>query len=129
MKSYKEVDFSKRILPINKVENLNRLLVWIYGDGRNKSPILTDSRKITSRLSPILADEDATEYLIKYENLEDAYERSGGEKKFLIKKLNDAIKNLRNALSIAYKYKTADIHRLVLESIDAGKELKKMIEI
>lgn len=126
--SYKDVDFSKRVVPVKKTDNLDRLLTWIYGNGKDKQPILTDSRKITSRLAPVLADEDATEYLLKYDLLEEAYERSGGEKKFLMKKINDSIKNLRNALSIAYKYKTADIQSLVEECISAGQELKKMVK-
>jgi hypothetical protein len=128
VKSYKEIDFTKRVVPTKKIGNLNLLLTWIYGNGKDKQPILTDSRRITSRLAPVLADEDATEYLIKYETLEEAYERSGGEKMFLIKKLNDAIKNMRNALSIAYKYKTSDIETLIDDCIKAGEELKKMLK-
>lgn len=126
--SPKEVDFSKRVIPTKKLENLERLLTWIYGNGKDKQPILTDSRKITQRLAPVLADEDATEYLLKYENLEEAYERSGGEKKFLLKKINEATKNLRNALSIAYKYKTGDVSDAVDECISAANELRKMIK-
>jgi hypothetical protein len=79
-------------------------------------------------LAPVLSDDDATEYLIKYEVLEEAYERSGGEKMFLVKKLNDATKNLRNALSIAYKYKTSDIETLINDCLAAGEELKKMMK-
>jgi hypothetical protein len=126
--SYKSVNFSKRVVPKNKLDNLEKLLIWIYGDGKGKPAILTDSRKITSRLAPILSDKEATEYLLKYENLEDAYERSGGEKKFLIKKINDAAKSLRNALSLAYKYKTEDIQSLVDDCISVAAELKKMVK-
>jgi hypothetical protein len=128
VKSYREIDFSKRIVPTKKIQNLNLLLTWIFGNGKDKLPILTDSRKITSRLAPVLSDDDATEYLIKYEVLEEAYERSGGEKMFLVKKLNDATKNLRNALSIAYKYKTSDIETLINDCLAAGEELKKMMK-
>lgn len=64
IKSHREVDFSKRIVPVKKLENLDKLLTWIFGNGKDKMPILTDSRNITSRLSPVLADEDSTEYLI-----------------------------------------------------------------
>ena len=129
VKSYKEVDFSKRVVPLKKLENLNSVLTWVFGNGKDKEPILTDSRRITSRLAPVLADEDATDYLIKYESLEEAYERSGGEKIFLIKKLNDALKNLRNALTIAYKYKNEDdVKNLVDDCISAGEELKKMLK-
>lgn len=126
VKSYKEVDFSKRIVPIKRLDNLGRLLTWIYGDNGSQ-PILTDSRKITSTLSPVLADEDATEYLLKNENLEDAYERSGGERAFLLKKINGATRNLRNALGVAYKYKTKDVLEAVDDCIKAADELRKMV--
>ena len=128
VKSYKNVDFSKRVVPKNKHENLVKLLTWIYGNGKDKQPILTDSRKITSRLAPILSDKEATSYLLKYENLEEAYERSGGEKKFLIKKITDATRGLKNSLSIAYKYKDEDILLIVEECVDAAEELKKMLK-
>jgi len=127
VKPYKEVDFSKRVVPLKKLEKLDLLLGWIYGNGQDRQPILTDSRKITSRLAPILADEDSTEYLIKYGTLEEAYERSGGEKIFLMKKLNDGEKNLRHALTIAYKFKTKDVIDRVDEIISVGDELKKMV--
>jgi hypothetical protein len=128
IESYKNVNFSKRVVPLKKLGHLEKLLTWIYGNGKDKQPILTDSRKITSRLAPVLSDEDSREYLLKYENLEDAYERSGGEKKFLIKKISDAIKNLRNALGLAYKYKTPDVLDMINECIDAAEELQKMIK-
>ena len=128
VESYKNIDFTKRIVPKNKLEKLEKLLTWIYGNGKDKQAILSDSRKITSRLSPILADKEATDYLIKYGNLEEAYERSGGEKTFLMKKINDAIKNLQNALTIAYKYRTADIENLTIECIAVANELKKMVQ-
>lgn len=128
VKSYKAVDFSKRVVPKKKEQELVKLLTWIYGNGKDKQSILTDSRKITSRLAPILADEEATIYLLRYENLEEAYERSGGEKKFLIKKITDATRGLKNSLSIAYKYKDEDIMTIVDECIDAAEELKKMIK-
>ncbi len=125
--SYKDADFSKRIIPNKKLNNLEKLLTWIYGNGKDKTAILTDSRKISSRLAPVLSYQESTEYLLKYENLEDAYERSGGEKDYLIKKINDATRNLRSALSIAYRYREDDILQLVDDCIDAAEELKKMV--
>jgi len=126
--SYKTVDFSKRIVPIKKLPKLENLLTWIYGNGNDKQPILTDSRKITSRLAPILADVDSREYLEKHEALEEAYERSGGEKKFLIKKITDATRALKNSLSIAYKYRDKEVLAMVDDCIDAAEELKKMVK-
>lgn len=125
---YKKADFSKRIVPVKQLENLELLLSWIFGNGEDKQPILTDSRKITSRLAPVLADEEAKDYLLKYNALEEAYERSGGEKRFLMKKITDSTRNLRNALGIAYKYKDDDIRQLLEDCLLVAKELKSTLQ-
>lgn len=84
--SYKEARFNRSLVPNNKLRNFEILLGWIFGKGKGSPPILTDSRMITSRLAPILADREAREYLLQYGNIEEAYERSGGEKEFVKKK-------------------------------------------
>lgn len=127
VKSYKEVDFSKSIVPEKKLKNLEYLLTWIYGNGRDKPPILTDSRNITKLLAPVLSSKEATSYLIKYNDLELAYERSEGEKSLLIKKIDGATKGINYALSIAYKYKTAEVKAAINECYTAIAELKKMV--
>lgn len=126
--SYKTVTFNKPLIPKNKLKNLEILLTWIYGNGKDKISILTDSRKITQRLAPILADEEATEYLLKYGNLEEAYERSGGDKEFVKKKINTANRAVTYALQAAYKYKEdIEIIRLIDELTKAIDELKKVV--
>jgi len=126
--SYKEADFNKKFVPKDKLENLERLLIWIFGNGKDKIPILTDSRRIKSRLAPVLADKDATEYLIKTSSLEDAYERSGGDKQYLIRRINTSIKAISNSLGVAYKYRDDDeIRSLVKDLVKAVEELEKMV--
>jgi len=124
--SYKEVKFNKPLVPKIKLEKLDILFTWIFGKGKDKPPILTDSRKIQSQLSYILADKDSTEYLLKYGNLEEAYERSGGEREFIKKKINTANRAVANALQYAYKYKgDKEIMILLKELIAAVEELGK----
>jgi hypothetical protein len=126
--SYKDADFEKPFVPKSKLENLERLLIWIFGNGKEKAPILTDSRRIKSHLAPVLADKDATDYLMKTNSLEDAYERSGGDKQYLIKRINTAIRSVSNSLGVAYKYKEdKEIKELVKELIRAIEELQKMV--
>jgi len=128
VQSYKEAKLDKPLVPKNKMQNLETLLTWIFGNGKDKEPILTDSRKITSHLAPILADEEATKYLLDYNNLEEAYERSGGEKEFVKKKIKTAIRAVGNALQAAYKYKSDhEIDVLVKELAQAVEELKKVV--
>ncbi|MCE5340265.1 MAG: hypothetical protein LLF92_03950 [Planctomycetaceae bacterium] len=126
--SYKEANLQKPLIPKNKLQNLEILLTWIFGNGKDKTPILTDSRKITSHLAPILADKEATKYLLDYNSLEEAYERSGGDKEFLKKKIKVATRAIKNALQTAYKYKgDKEIVPLWRELDEAIGELKKAI--
>lgn len=125
---YKEADLSKPLVPTKKIDNLKRLLTWIYGNVETgEQPVLTDSRKISSRLAPVLADADATDYLIKHNNLEEAFERSGGELTFLMKRLSKAERIMRNALSIAFNYKTEEVRDMAKSCLAAASEVVKMV--
>lgn len=102
---YKDVNFGEDLVKNDKLEEFRNLLTWIYGDKkRNKNRILTDSRKITSELSYVVKNQEAVDYLIKNEDLEGAYERTSGEKEFLLKKIRSATQAIRSSLQFAYKY-------------------------
>ena len=125
--TYREVDFSNNPIPTEKIKQLDHVLTWIYGDGK-KEPILSDSRRITSELAPVLRSKDATEHLIQYGNLEEAYERSEGEKGYIVKKIISASSAIRYSLGYAYKYKgVTDIVEAVTECKKLINELAKMI--
>lgn len=125
--THKDAKFDSRIIPVDKIEQLRHLLTWIYGDGK-REPILSDSRRITKELAPVLASKDATEYLIKNNNLEEAYERSEGERDYIIRKINTASSNIKFSLSFAWKYKKdKEVHDSVKECASAIVELQKMI--
>jgi len=126
--SYREARFNRPLVPNNKLRNFETLLTWIFGRGKGSPPILTDSRRITSHLAPILADREAREYLLKYGNIEEAYERSGGEKEFVKKKINTALRAVANALQYSYKYKEdREIIELVHDLVKAAEELRKSV--
>ncbi|MCA0429093.1 MAG: hypothetical protein LCH32_01170 [Bacteroidetes bacterium] len=125
--TYKDANFQDRIVPINKTEQLKNLLTWIYGDGK-KEPVLSDSRRITSELAPVLASKEATDFLIKNHNLEEAYERSEGERDYIVRKINTASSSIKYALGFAWKYKKdAEIKEAIAECFSAIEELQKMI--
>ena len=113
--SYREADFDVDIVPQDKLENLERVLTWIYGNG-DTDPILTDSRLITSRLAPVLASDTATEYLIDNQNLNDAYERSDGERNYILKKLSNAERDLIFATKYVEKYGTDESYQQLVEN-------------
>lgn len=127
--SYKEVDFTKSLVPTKRLPALEQVLTWIFGNSsKGKQRILTDSRQITSTLAPVLADKDATAHLIRYENLQDAYERSGGDKTYLIKKLTSVKRSLSVALGLAYKFRTEkEVRDIIEECTTAFHELEDMV--
>lgn len=106
VKSYSKVNFKDRIVPPENLINFKNVLTWIFGNSETgEQPVLTDSRNITNKLSYIVNNESARDYLIKYKDLDGAFEHTNGEKEFLIKNLTKASRAIRTSLQFAYKYK------------------------
>ncbi|HXH78425.1 ParB N-terminal domain-containing protein [Nocardioides sp.] len=74
------------IIPDNKLDELAEVTGWVFGTA-DKLPVINDSREIGRLLAPVIKDPEALEYLRRTGDLEAAYERSGGEEEFLLKKL------------------------------------------
>lgn len=121
---YKDVNFGEDLVPDEKLDKFRNLLTWIYGDKkRNKNRVLSDSRKITSELSYVVKHEEAIEYLLQYEDLDGAYERTSGEKEFLLKKIRNATRAIKSSLQYAYKYRNES------QLLDEVELLKEAIEV
>lgn len=90
------------------LENLRRLVTWIFGDGE-KERVITDSRDITNLLSHIVTSPEAVSYLEMNWDLEGAYERTDGEEQMLLKYLNDANRKLEGALGFAHRHRTPEV--------------------
>lgn len=114
-----EANFNEPILP-DKEENLKYLISWLFGEGKEKPPVVRESRDITNLLAHVLRSKEATEYLISTRSLTDAYDRSEGEKLLLLGNLKRASKNLSTSLGLITKYKTAE---------DVKQEIKSCQEI
>lgn len=124
--AYSKVNFDGRIVPAENIEKLEQVLTWVFGnDLKNEKPILTDSREITSKLSHIVTSESAIEYLNKYKDIDGAYERSNGEKEFLVKNLNKAYMTIRESLTFAYKYKG---EKEILDKVDELEEIFNVLK-
>ena len=127
--SFKETNVAHSIVPAGKLSRLELLLTWIFGDGKGKSPILTDSRRISDRLAPVLENAEATDYLIRTGDLEQAYEQSDGERDYLVRSLSTAVVKLENALRLAYKYSDdGQIKDLSEQAFNAVLALQKTLK-
>ncbi len=122
VESYAKVSLENELVDSEKHVEFKNLLTWIYGNKEtNEQPVLTDSRKITNTLSHIVKEPEAIDFLIEFKDLEGAYERTGGERDYLSKKLTSANRAIQTSLKFAYKYKNdeellkqvADLEELV----------------
>lgn len=126
VKGYNDVDFDNRVVPVENIEKLQQVLTWIYGNEvTGERPILTDSRLITSHLSHIVRSQEAISYLTKYRDIEGAYERTNGEKEFLLKNLTKAFRTIQESLGFAYKFKE-DVE--ILEKVREVEEIVKVLK-
>lgn len=108
--SYAKVNLKERIVPTEYLNNFENVLTWIFGNSRTgERPVLTDSRNITNKLSYIVNNESARDYLIKYKDLEGAFEHTNGEKEFLARNLTKAARAIQTSLQFAYKYKNDEV--------------------
>jgi hypothetical protein len=99
-KRIQDINFTKPI-PDNKLKNLKNIFSWLYGEGKEKLPVIKESRDITERLSPVLKNKSATEYLLNTRDLAEAYERSDGEDELLKRYLIRANKSLSKGMKYA----------------------------
>lgn len=99
-----DVSFAEPI-PVGREDNLKHLFSWLFGEDNVKPQVIRESRDITNYLSPILRSEEATKHLILTRDLQDAYDRSEGEKLLLLRNLRRASKNLSKSLTLITEYK------------------------
>lgn len=123
---YSKVNLKERIVLSEKLENFENILTWIFGNSKKgERPVLTDSRNITNKLSYVVNNESARNYLIKYKDLDGAFEHTNGEKEFLSKNLTKASRAIQTSLQFAYKYKgDEDLNKQVQELEELLSALK-----
>lgn len=98
-KQWGTVDMANPV-PVEKIENLFLLFSWLFGEGKEKSKVIDESRDITGKLTSILRDPTATEYLKSFRDLNEAFERCGGESQLLAKYIKRAARDLGRAMPL-----------------------------
>lgn len=126
-RSWGEINFNNPI-PKKKIENLKNLFSWIFGEGKDKQPVISESRDITNYLSPILSHKMAVQHLITTRNLAEAYERTDAEEKLVENYLRKANLNLEKALGLIHRHKTDAIKEEVSKIKETLKVMLKIYE-
>jgi hypothetical protein len=107
-KRLQDIDL-KNPIPNEKKQNLKNIFSWLFGEGKEKPPVINESRDITDKLSPVLRNVAATAYLLNTRDLSEAYERSDGEQDLLKKYLMKANSLLEKSLGFISRNKSEDV--------------------
>lgn len=117
-----------QIVPLDKQRNLVDLFSWLFGDGSHLKRVIAESRDITGKLTDILRNEEAIQYLRQTRNLDRAWERSDGERELLARYLLRGRDNLRDAAGLVPTNNHEDIRKLIEECKTAADTLLKMVD-
>jgi len=116
-----------QIVPLDKQRNLEDLFSWLFGEGSQVKRVISESRDITGKLTDVLRNEEATQYLRQTRNLERAWERSDGERDLLARYLVRGRDNLRDAAGLVVTNDHEDIRKLIEECKSAADTLSKLV--
>lgn len=113
----------ERLVSDDKLGILQDVVSWVFGNRlKREERVISESRDISQRLAPVIAEPRAYEYLKRTRDLEGAYEHSGGEQQFLLKQLIKASRAVERALGLIPLYKDDD------EILEEVKRLRLLIE-
>lgn len=94
------------LVPEDKLDELQHLTTWIFG-GTDELPVISDSRDISAKLAPVVENKEALEHLQLTSDLEGAYERTGGEQQFLLRRFASAERALRDIAGLLPLHSTS----------------------
>ncbi len=101
-----------RPVPKSRADKVREFFEWAFG-GEGKKPVLRESREL-KKLGVVMAHARALDALRSSDNLDYAFEISGGEERKLLENLNAASYNLDQALPLSIRHKKS---RNVMEAL------------
>ena len=126
-KNWSEVDVEKPIKK-SKISNLKNLFSFLFGEGKEKLPVIKESRDITGKLTHVLRLKHSADFLLQTRDLDAAYDRSDGEETLVLKQLTTANRNLETALGIVHRHKTEQVIGEVKKCKETLNQITKILE-
>jgi len=126
-KNWSEVNVEQ---PIKKAKmlNLKNLFSFLFGEGKEKLPVIKESRDITGKLTHVLRLKHSAEFLLQTRDLDAAYDRSDGEETLVLKQLTTANRNLETALGIVHRHKTEQVIGEVKKCKETLNQITRILE-
>jgi ParB-like nuclease domain len=127
---FRQINLEETLIKSNKIDELKDVTQWIFGnDEQGNGSIINDSRQIGHLLKPILANQEATEHLKTYKDLDGAYQLTSGEESLVIGNIKKSSKLIYNILGKVKKYKeNPDFIGSLEELIDGIESIKTLIK-
>jgi hypothetical protein len=89
----------ERIVDNEHLENLREVILWSFGSRKNGiKPVIADSREISKLLAPVIGNAQSLSYLRETRDLHAAFERTGGEREYVLKQLASSRRAAERAL-------------------------------
>lgn len=104
------------LVPDERIEALLEVTTWVFGDG-DRQPVVGESRDINRLLAPVIANDEAREYLQRTNDLEGAYDRTDGEQKFLLRKLAGLERSLQDVAGLLPLYAGQDVMKEAVDRV------------
>lgn len=127
-KKWAEIDFESYIIPNEKMDALKHLFLWLFGDGKEQRKLIRESRDITNFLSDILRSPEATQYLIDHNDLQGAFDRSGGEERMVMKYVKQSNSSLEKALGLLHRHHNEELMSEVKKLEETVKAALNILE-
>ncbi|WP_022665354.1 hypothetical protein [Desulfospira joergensenii] len=112
-------------VPVKKehLDNLKFIVRCFYGDGKEKKPLVTDTRQLPE-FGEILDSEDAIDYINtdKKPDFTTAYEFAGGAEKEIERSLHQASVAIRSVLNRIHYYKKSPLIRQTIKKLKLDSE-------
>lgn len=116
------------IVPQDRLNELVEVLGWVFGT-KELPPVISDSREISKKLSPVVASQEALQHLRKNGNLDEAYERTDGELTYFRRKVRSGSNALESILQLAPLYLGEDSVRDDLDRIvKLSRGIKRLLK-
>ncbi len=122
-----EVNFRNPV-PKKKMDNLKNIFSWLFGEGKDKRPVINESRDITNYLTHILWHKPAIAHLIATRNLAEAFERTDAEEKLVESYIMKANLYLEKALGFIHRNKTEKVKDELSKCRETLKVMLKAFE-
>ena len=126
-KNWSEVNVEQPIKKA-KMPNLKNLFSFLFGEGKEKLPVIKESRDITGKLTHVLRLKHSAEFLLQTRDLDAAYDRSDGEETLVLKQLTTANRNLETALGIVHRHKTEQVIGEVKKCKETLNQITRILE-